>query len=224
MLPIINNKNIFKRFTYIFYYFILLNENKEQKNYENIFKELNNNILKYSGNDEYNPKEFHCHFEIAIPNVFLKIFPNTKIKFCLWHMDRALENKAKSYIKEDKDVYFLYKCIINLPFIEPVYVEDLFNYIKDKNTNDNFNEFLDYFKKNYIEKYWIKNWNYFEGIENIANNCCESYNNKLNNLFNKKPTFFKLLYKLMEEEDLIKKEHIFLTTGIWSSKKKKNRG
>lgn len=84
-------------------------KNKEQKNYENIFKELNNNILKYSGNDEYNPKEFHCDFEIEIPNDFLKIFPNSKIKFCLWHMGRALENKAKSYIKEDKDLYFLYK-------------------------------------------------------------------------------------------------------------------
>jgi len=86
-----------------------LMKNKEQKNYENIFKELNNNILKYSGNDEYNPKEFHCDFEIEIPNDFLKIFPNSKIKFCLWHMGRALENKAKSYIKEDKDLYFLYK-------------------------------------------------------------------------------------------------------------------
>ena len=48
----------------------------------------------------------------------------------------------------------------------------------------------------------------------------EAYNNKLNNLFNKKPSFFKLKYKLREEEDLKRKEHIRLTTGIWSSKKK----
>jgi len=33
-------------------------KNKDQKNYENIFKELKNNLLKYSGNDAYNPKKF----------------------------------------------------------------------------------------------------------------------------------------------------------------------
>ena len=35
-----------------------LMKNKDQKNYENIFKELKNNLLKYSGNDAYNPKKF----------------------------------------------------------------------------------------------------------------------------------------------------------------------
>ena len=81
-------------------------KNKEQKNYENAIKEIKNNILKYSVNDVYISYEFHCDFEIAIPNAFLKIFPNTKNQYCIWHMGRALENKAKSYIKEDKDVYF----------------------------------------------------------------------------------------------------------------------
>ena len=129
-------------------------------------------------------------------------------------MVRSLENKAKTYINEDKALYFLYKYILNLPILNPNYVEDLFNYIKEKNTNDNFNHFFDYFEDNYIDKYGIKNWNYFENIENTTNNCCEAYNNKLNNLFNKKPTYFKLLYKLREEKDLIRKEHIRLTTGI----------
>ena len=103
-----------------------------------------------------------------------------------------------------------------MPFIDPNYVEDLFNKIKEKNTINNFNHFFDYLEDNYIDKYGIKNWNYFENIKNTINNCCEAYNNKLNNLFNKKPTYFgfELLYKLREEEDLIRKEHIRLTTGI----------
>ena len=96
-----------------------LMKNKEQKNYENVFKELKRNIQKYSLKDIYYPNGFHCDFEIEIPNAFLKIFPSIKIKYCLWHMGRALENKAKHYINEDKDLYFLYKCILNLPFIEP---------------------------------------------------------------------------------------------------------
>ena len=94
-------------------------------------------------------------------------------------MSGALENKAKHYINEDKDLYFLYKCILNLPFIDPNYIEELINYIKEKNNNEDFNEFFDYFEEIYINKYEIKNWNYFENIENTTNNCCEAYNNKL---------------------------------------------
>ena len=104
---------------YIFTTSFCLIKNKEQKNYENALKESKNNIQKYSFKDVDDPNEFHCDFEIAIPNAFLKIFPNTKIKYCLWHIGRALENKAKHYINEDKDLYFLYKCILNLPFIGP---------------------------------------------------------------------------------------------------------
>ena len=68
-----------------------------------------------------------------------------------------MENKAKTYINEDKDLYFLYKYILNLPFIDPNYVEDLFNKIKEKNAGDNFNHFFDYFEDNYIDKYGTKN-------------------------------------------------------------------
>ena len=115
----------------------------------------------------------------------------------------------------------LYKSILNLPFIDPQYVDNVYNLIKEKNKYENFDEFLDYFKDNYINIDQINNWNYFDNIENTTNNCCEAYNNKLNNYFEKKPTFFKLLYILREEEDLIRKEYICLITGIWSSKKKK---
>ena len=57
-------------------------------------KKKKNNYVKYCQNKVYSPKEFNCDFEISIPNAFLKIFPNTKIRYCLWHMVRPLENKA----------------------------------------------------------------------------------------------------------------------------------
>ena len=38
-------------------------------------------------------------------------------------------------------------------------------------------------------------------------------------MFNKEPTFFKLIYVFREEEDFIIKEHKRLVNGIWSSKK-----
>ena len=140
-------------------------------------------------------------------------------------MGRALEANKKKYLKDDdNDLYILYKCIINLAYIDPIYVIPVFNYIKDKNRIPAFKKFLEYFENNYLKIYPLKNWNYFDCIENTTNNCCESYNNKLNSFFPKKPTFFKLLYKLREEEDFIMKEHQRLFEGIWSSKRRKLGG
>jgi predicted nucleotidyltransferase component of viral defense system len=83
--------------------------------------------------------------------------------------------------------------LLNLPFIEGEYIYDVFELIKEKTNNENFQRFLKYFEDNYLNKNEIKNWNYNDNIENTTNNCCEPYNNKLNNYSNKKPTFFKLL-------------------------------
>ena len=79
---------------------------------------------------------------------------------------------------------------------------------------------MKYYEDNYIRKLNIKEWNYFDNIEHTTNNCCESYNNKINHYFNKKPTFFKLLYILRNEEDEVIKEYFRVANGIWKSKRK----
>ena len=92
-------------------------------------------------------------------NAFKSVFPDSKIKYCLWHFERNLEiNKNKicyKEVNENKDIFILYKCI---------------------------------------------------NIEDTTNNCCESYNHHLYSYFNKKPTFYKLLFILREEENYMKIE------------------
>ena len=74
-----------------------LMKNKQEHTYENVFKDLKKNIISYSNNGIYNPKELHCDFELAISNAFKKVFPAANIKFCLWHFGRALEVNKKIY-------------------------------------------------------------------------------------------------------------------------------
>ena len=116
-------------------------------------------------------------------------------------------NKNKYFNADDLDdnVNLLFKCITNLVFVDPQYTIKLYDVIIQKNTNDNFKKFLKYFKEAYINKYNHNTWNYFENIQNITNNCCESYNNKIDNYFNKKTTFFKLLCVLKKEEMIYQK-------------------
>ncbi len=129
-----------------------LMNNKEQKNYENIFSAIKSNINNTNNLGEFKPKELHCDFEIAISNAFKKIFPQSKIKFCYWHLVRSLDNNKKKYcyneVQENEDIKISYKCICNLAFIDPDYVEDIFSKIRDEYKIDN----IDVDSEEFIEK------------------------------------------------------------------------
>lgn len=201
-------------------------KNKNQKTYETLFKQLKINLTKFNNNLPLSPKNFHCDFEKAISNAVLKIFPASNIKFCIWHYKRALEIQKNKICYNEVDtnnrVFILYRSITNFPFINPEYIYDIYNKFKEESETNNYKhflEFLDYFKKTYLITYEIKYWNYYDHIEHITNNACESFNNYLNNIFSKKPTFFKLLFTLKKEEGLSNIDYERRTGGIWQKRK-----
>ncbi|OUM57190.1 hypothetical protein PIROE2DRAFT_17894 [Piromyces sp. E2] len=120
------------------------------------------NIIKYNSNINFSEKIFHCDFEIGISNTAKNIFPNINIKYS----------------------------ISNLCFINPEYIPDIFNKIKItceryRSTCSRFLKFLDYFEKTFLNIYKIKNWNYYNNIDNITNNASESFNRYLKYLLGK---------------------------------------
>ncbi|KAL6588739.1 hypothetical protein U3516DRAFT_656237 [Neocallimastix sp. 'constans'] len=103
--------------------------------------------------------------------------------------------------------------------------ETLFKELKkkiicQKKKYNNFLQFLEYFNKNYLLKYNVNNWNYYENIEHLTNNASESYNSYLNNIFPNKPLFYKLIYILKEEENLSYNDYQRRTKGNWKKKQK----
>jgi len=129
------------------------------------------------------------------------IFPNTNIKYCIWHYKKLCYNE----VKNDNNIFIYYKAISNLPFINPEYIFDIYVIIKIKSIKNNycrFLKFLEYFYKTYLIDYDMKFWNYYNNMEHITNNTSELLNNYLNNLFPKKPSFFELIDKLNELEHL----------------------
>ena len=61
-------------------------------------------------------------------------------------------------------------------------------------------KFLDYYyKNNYLLIYYADNGNYYKNIKHITNNASESFNKYLNNLFPKKPFFYKLKLTLKKK-------------------------
>jgi len=84
------------------------------------------------------------------------IFPNTNIKYCIWHYKKLCYNE----VKNDNNIFIYYKAISNLPFINPEYIFDIYVKIKSiKNNYCQFLKFLEYFYKTYLVGYDMKIWN-----------------------------------------------------------------
>ncbi|KAG4101048.1 hypothetical protein H8356DRAFT_1034900 [Neocallimastix lanati (nom. inval.)] len=202
-------------------------KNKKQSTYETLFKEIKKNANKFRSNTLITTINFHCDFEQGISNAAKKVFPNINIKYCVWYYKRSLEKQKNiscyHEVKNNNDVYIYYKAISNLPFINPNYIFDIYIIIKricQKKMYNNFLQFLEYFNKNYLLKYNVNNWNYYENIEHLTNNASESYNSYLNNIFPNKPLFYKLIYILKEEENLSYNDYQRRTKGNWKKKQK----
>ena len=174
---------------------------KSKMDYILVFEKLNENINKYLNiGEKYSINELHTDFEIQIGGACRTIFPNAIIKYCIWHLKRSIIQKknklCNEVINNNDNLYIFYNMINNLYLCHPDYVVIVFNKIKEQSNNETFNKFLEYFENTFIKKYNVKNWNYFNNFRHITNNACESYNAKLNSLFEKKPTYFKLVYEL----------------------------
>ena len=148
---------------------------KSTEEYSFIFQKLRDHIINYAElNKEYELNELHSDFEIAIGAGAKKIFPNLIIKYCIFHMKSSLEKKKNSLCKteviNDNNLFILYKICCNLYICVPLYVNNVFDIIKTKSDNEKFNEFLTYFEAVYINRYNIKQWNYYKNYEHITNN------------------------------------------------------
>ena len=102
-------------------------------------------------------KEIHTDFEIAIGKGCKNIYPNVKIKYCIFYMLNALDLKKNNLCKKDiidnDDVFIYYNMICNLYLCDPLFVKSVFKLIETNNSNENFNRFLNYFKITYIKNF-----------------------------------------------------------------------
>ena len=126
----------------------------------------------------------------------------------LWYLYRNIEtNRNKIFgdiINHNKESLNIIKRIKTLVYIDPDYVKDVFNLISEdaELIGEKEKELVNsYFKKTYIDKFNIHDWNYYKIYDHRTNNACKSYHHVLNSKFNKKPTFLKLFAVLRNEEN-----------------------
>ena len=86
-----------------------------------------------------------------------------------------------------------------MAFIPTIYIIPVFELLVEKAEtlkNPNLDSFITYFSKEWINGTEIEYWNYYNDFEIKTNNPSESYNNKINKIFNnKKPFLNHALYE-----------------------------
>ncbi|KAL6596722.1 hypothetical protein U3516DRAFT_671621 [Neocallimastix sp. 'constans'] len=106
-----------------------------------------------------------------------------------------IPEESEYYKTENGDNFMIFKNPNLIIFQSPFQAKLFTKYNEDIFTDE-------FFKINYLNKYNANNWNYYNNIKHITNNTSESFNNYLNNLFQKIPTFYKLITALKKEEVL----------------------
>ena len=111
-----------------------------------------------------------------------------------------------------------------LCYINPDYVLFCLEKLKALHNAPEIKDFIEYYKKTYAyDKASILRSNYFDRNKHRTNNVAEGNNNKLNNLFNKKPTTIRLLFELRYEEAYYKSLFEKINGGEYFGHKKRKK-
>lgn len=114
------------------------------------------------------------------------------------------------------------KRIKTLSFMDPRYIIDVYEFIKeDVEDNEKDTAFVNYFETTYLQKYDPNNWNYYRVFDHRINNACESHNHVLNSMYNSKPTIWKFISIIREEEEEIRLKIFNIREGEFNLRKKK---
>ena len=224
----IRNHDLINDIFYTVAYGLLIN--KSMESYVEFLDQIKNYVYANRENKrilEYNdPINIHCDFEMAIIRAIKQVYPNTEIKLCLWHLYRNLElnrNRIYGAIENQNRLSLnILKRIKTLSFMDPRYIIDVYEFIKeDAEDNEKDTAFVNYFETTYLQKYDPNNWNYYRVFDHRTNNACESHNHVLNSMFNSKPTIWKFISIIREEEEELRLKIFSIREGEFNLRKKK---
>lgn len=146
------------------------------------------------GGQEYQPQKFMIDKESAAVAAIKLNWVNPNIKLCYFHFGMNINKRVNNnYFKNlfinkiwcERIVYGAKALSLFPPqVIIPIWDE---LQLKGKDINGQYlNEFINYYDTEWIKNTPINYWNYYNGFENRTNNYSESFNHRINTLFDHK--------------------------------------
>lgn len=119
--------------------------NKKQSTYAIMFELIKSQLPNFQ------PKHFHCDFELATINAILSSFPNVNLIGCYYHWHRCIWKKAKQLKCVNKPENRIVSLVTALALLPAERILEGFVYIKAESEVYKVDKFI-----HYVEKTWMK--------------------------------------------------------------------
>lgn len=151
----------------IFPVFYVLLSGKTAQLYSEVFEYIEKNVF------EMKPARFMCDFETGLRCAIKKCFPFAILNGCWFHYKSAIRRKMLALglhkmIIENSDAVAIYRMILNLPLLPPLFIHKGYKFIKKearkRKLDSVFKPLFEYFESFWIElvtSFLIFLWIYF---------------------------------------------------------------
>lgn len=175
------------------------------EDYANIFKCIRDGIISFDGTTR-TPRSATSDFEQAIRLALVKVWPNIRVVGCNFHFCQALRRHARGLgsisvhlivgsMHHKIIIMFMRLSLLPLERIDAGF-EFLLEFIRTNELDEDFLEFIDYFKRTWITRYPKESW-HVSDRERRTNNNLEGYNHRIKQSIPANPTAWAFLDGLL---------------------------
>lgn len=172
---------------------------RKTKHYVAVLTHIRDAVLSFDGTKRI-PTVLMSDFEIAQRKAARKVWPQIDVRGCLFHMNKAIRDKAKGMIRKNPKNCFILKMFMRLPLLPAKHIYKGFNaivnYIKRQKVFKVFSKFISYFAKTWFKRYSVKEWSVSD-LQYRTNNHLEGTNNLVKRKIKRNPSPWDFLQGLL---------------------------
>lgn len=184
---------------------------KNSTTYRRMFQLIQTACRRYGL--EFQPSVFAIDFENSVITTISQLFPQARIRGCLFHFTRAIWRRVQSLglttlYQEDQGINKLVRRSMSLPLVPTQHVDDV--WIEAMNEVDNeiqgVSAFKDYITTTWVDstaaRYPVEIWNQFDNLHGVrTTNHLESWHNKIKRSITRShPNIFRVIQIFKEQQ------------------------
>ena len=201
---------------------ICLLPSKTGATYKRMFSLIKNVSVQLG--HQFNPGTFCIDYESAVITAIDELFPNSRVRGCLFHYSQALWRYVQTCglvqrYRNDDNFNRLVRRAFALPLVPPASIDDVWLRAMDEEPDPEVERFKDYVTTTWVDnltaRFPYEIWNQYDNIGGIrTTNNLESWHSKMKKeLERPHPNVFRFIELLKEEQTRVENELRLLQAG-----------
>ncbi|XP_070497143.1 uncharacterized protein [Chironomus tepperi] len=175
----------------------VLMTSRTEKDYVAVLEHMRDSLISFDGNIRV-PSSAMCDYEKGLRNALVKVWPEIAVKGCLFHMTKALRQKARNMKELSTKIkrgtmhhktLLMFSRLALLPLNRiDAGLAALKNFISSNYAlKKDFGRFIEYFDRNWMGRYNKKDWCVVD-CPRRTNNHCEGHNSFIKMTIKRNPS------------------------------------